>query len=334
MSSNLNIAILGSGSFGTALTKVISENGYKVNWWVRDSETAKHINDTKHHTKYLTHIKFSDNVEVMTNIEDVVKSSDLVFIVVPSQVSIDVVKEASKYVNNSTNFVSTIKGFAKTDELLLSRVFKNILKSRRLNNSTVSVLSGPNLAREIIEGNYTGTVIASNNMEINLLVQKVLQNNSLKVVLSDDISGVEIGGTLKNIYAIAAGIVDHLHEGANCKSLMMAMSIQEMISFAKLFNAKIQTLTSISGVGDLFTTCTSDLSRNHRLGMVIASGLPIKEARAVIGGVSEGYETLMIAKEKVDKENLDMPILNSVYKVFTGEIVAGDFVESWFRCIS
>jgi glycerol-3-phosphate dehydrogenase (NAD(P)+) len=195
-------------------------------------------------------------------------------------------------------------------------------------HSRVGVLSGPNLAREIAAKNLTGTVIASQHKSVREAVQKVLRSDYFRVYTNDDMFGVELGGSLKNIYAIIAGLAAALGMGHNTTSMLIARSLTEMARFGRKLNADPMTFLGLTGVGDLVATCSSPLSRNYRVGFALGEGKSVAEALAEVGQTAEGVNTIKQVKEKADELDVYMPLVKGIYDVIYGQKTVTSIISS------
>lgn len=268
-----NISVLGGGSWGTVLAYLASLNGNQVNLWMRDNDLAETINNTRINKRYLPNLDLGKNITATSQIEDI-KESDLIIFCVPSDAFRDVSLLASSFINENTFLVTATKGVEKDDFSLMSKILEEYYSK-----NLIGILSGPNLAEEIANHHLSGTVIASKHK---ILRDEVIQNLStdfFRIYENDDPYGVEMGGALKNIYAIACGIADGLNSGENTIGMIMTRGLGEMSRLATDLGANPQTFLGLAGVGDLITTCASPLSRNHQFGKYIGEGLSVEEAK-------------------------------------------------------
>ena len=307
------IAILGGGSWGTVLANLASINGNKVTLWMRDEANIKSINETNINTKYLPDYLLDENLTATSSIEDI-RSSLFILFCVPSNSFKQVLTKAVKHINSDAFLISATKGIEEEGFLLMSQILENETKGH-----DIGVISGPNLAKEISLNQLTGTVIASKSKVLQDECTKVFSSDSFRLYTNDDPYGVELGGALKNIYAIACGIADGLDSGENTVGMIMTRGLAEMSRFAVNQGANPMTFLGLSGVGDLITTCASPLSRNHALGKLIGKGLAIDEAQKEIGQTTEGLKTLKVVWKKAKEEGIEMPIVNSLYKIIYGK---------------
>jgi glycerol-3-phosphate dehydrogenase (NAD(P)+) len=217
---------------------------------------------------------------------------------------------ASSVVKEKTFLITATKGVEKDDFSLMSSILSECYP-----NNSIGVLSGPNLAGEIASHHLSGTVIASENQDLRNKVIELLTTDFFKVYENDDVYGVEMGGALKNIYAIACGMADGLNSGENTIGMIMTRGLGEMGRLATDLGANPQTFLGLSGVGDLITTCASPLSRNHQFGKFLGEGLSVEQSKQKIGQTIEGLKTLKVVKKISDEHNIEMPIVDSLYKI-------------------
>jgi len=313
--NNKTVAVLGGGSWGTVLANLAAERGFKTTLWMRDSGVVEQVNLEKQNSKYLPGYKLSDNL-VATSEMEAISSSDLVVFCIPSDSFRDIAKKAAPHIKTSSHLVTATKGVEEHGFVLMSHILNEVFGDEK----SVGVLSGPNLAGEIANGQITGTVIASSNKDLQSLFVEIFSSDSFRVYVNEDTYGVEMGGALKNIYAIACGIADGLNAGENTVGMIMTRGLAEMSRLAIELGANPQTFLGLSGVGDLITTCASPLSRNHRIGKCIGKGLTIEQAKKEIGQTTEGLKTLRVVWEKAKERRVNMPIVDSLYRIiYQGE---------------
>ena len=311
------ISVLGGGSWGTVLAHLASLNGNKVTLWMRDEETAKEINQTHINQRYLPSLNLGSNLVATPHIEEV-SDSDTIIFCIPSDAFREVSSLAVNFIQESSYLITATKGVEKDGFSLMS----NILEEYYPKNP-IGVLSGPNLAEEIANHHLSGTVIASKDKDLRRETIEDLSTDYFRVYENDDPYGVEMGGALKNIYAIACGIADGLNSGENTIGMIMTRGLGEMGRLATDLGANPQTFLGLAGVGDLITTCASPLSRNHQFGKFIGEGLSVDKAKQKIGQTIEGLKTLRVVKNLSDKNQVEMPIVDSLYKI----IYKGDSLD-------
>jgi len=259
--------VLGGGSFGTAIANMIANNNHQVTLWLRSETVAQEIRDSGENAAYLPGYKLHADLSINTDLEQAVAGCDTVFFAVPSSAFRGVAKQVSHLLPAGTIVVSTAKGIEADTFLLPSQVLE-----QEITHCPVGVISGPNLAKEIAQFEITATVVASDNDALCDRVQGLLASNYFRVYANHDRYGVELAGALKNIYAIVAGIAEAMKAGQNTKSVVLTRSLAEMSRFAVHLGANPMTFLGLSGVGDLYVTCTSPLSRNFRIGLAIGEG--------------------------------------------------------------
>jgi glycerol-3-phosphate dehydrogenase (NAD(P)+) len=248
---------------------------------------------------------------------DAVSDTGLIFLAVPSSSFRSVAEEVIEFAAPDVPLISTTKGIEERSFQLMSQILLEIDPRAR-----VGVLSGPNLAKEIARNQYSGTVIASDDKVVRSMVMDVLKSEFFRVYANDDMYGVELGGSLKNIYAVIAGIASELGMGHNTKSLIVTRGLAEMARFGRELGADPMTFLGLSGVGDLVVTCSSPMSRNFRFGSLLGRGLSYRQAEDSVGQVVEGINTLKVVFERAEKLNIHMPLAEGLFHiVFNGEIV-------------
>jgi len=304
------IAVLGGGSFGTVIANITANNGHSVKFWMRSPESVQAINEQHENPQYLPGYELSPLVVATEDMQEAVAEADVIFVAVPSSSFRDVVKQMLVHSRPEAILVSTTKGIEPGTFLLMSQIL-----SQEAPGSQVGVLSGPNLAKEIAARNLTGTVIASSHENVRETVKNVLRSDFFRVYTNDDTFGVELGGSLKNIYAIIAGMAEAIGMGFNTNSMLVTRALTEMARFGRKLGADPMTFLGLAGVGDLVVTCSTPLSRNFRVGQALGKGKSIKEATAEIGQVVEGVNTVRQVKEKADELGVYMPLASGLYKI-------------------
>ena len=307
----MRIGILGAGSWGTALAFLLGKKGEDVLIWARRKEIADWINDRNENRFYLPGILLPPNIRATIEIEEAVEGKDVIVLAVPSFAMREVVERLSQCDIGSAIVVSAAKGLEEESGKRMSEVILEIMPSLK---ERLLVLSGPNLAGEIVREIPTTSVVAGEE-SLSSLVQELFATHYFRVYRNEDIIGVELGGALKNIIAIGAGINDGLGFGDNTKSALMTRGLAEMIRLGLRLGASFQTFFGLAGLGDLVATCASPLSRNRRLGELIAKGRSLEEAKREIGQVAEGEPTTRAAYNLAMSLGVEMPITCEVYNV-------------------
>ncbi len=314
-----NITIIGSGSWATAIGYILSKKGYDILLYCRRKEQAQIINKHHYNPDYLSDAKLPLNIKATSDVKEALNFSSMMIIAIPTQAIREFVKKASKtyFISENIHICNLSKGIEiKTSKRISEIMFETL----NIEKSNYSVLSGPSHAEEVIKGKATAVVVASFDKEEALLWQNIFNSEHFRVYTSDDVVGVELGGAIKNIIAIGAGMLDHIKAGDNAKAAFITRGLAEMTRFAVKYGAKPQTLFGLAGIGDLMATCYSKHSRNRNLGELIASGYQLKEALNKLGMVAEGVYTTKALYLHKQKLNVQMPITEAIYKIiFEGE---------------
>ncbi|POA50955.1 MULTISPECIES: NAD(P)H-dependent glycerol-3-phosphate dehydrogenase [unclassified Pseudomonas] len=309
MTQQRPIAVLGGGSFGTAVANLLAENGQAVRQWMRDPEQAEAIRLNRENPRYLKGIKIHPAVEPVTDLLATLEDSDLCFVALPSSALRAVLAPHAQRLGGKM-LVSLTKGIEAQTFKLMSQILEDIAPQAR-----IGVLSGPNLAREVAEHALTATVVASEDEQLCQEVQAVLHGRTFRVYASADRFGVELGGALKNVYAIIAGMAVALGMGENTKSMLITRALAEMTRFAVSQGANPMTFLGLAGVGDLIVTCSSPKSRNYQVGFALGQGLSLDEAVSRLGEVAEGVNTLKVLKAKAQELGVYMPLVAGLHAI-------------------
>lgn len=308
MAEIVKVAVVGGGSFGTVMANIAAGNGFPVSFWMRSDALAAAINRDHVNESYLPGYALNERVVATHDMAAAVSGAQLIFVAVPSSSFRAVVSELVKSADPGAIFVSTTKGIEADTFMLMSQILGELAPG-----SPIGVLSGPNLAKEIAEKQLTGTVIASANLEVREAVLTVLKSRYFRVYTNNDMFGVELGGSLKNIYAIVAGMAAALGMGHNTNSMLVTRGLTEMARFGRSLGADPMTFLGLSGVGDLVVTCSSPLSRNYRLGYALGRGQSMAHATKEIGQVVEGVNTVKLVKERAAELGIYMPLASGLY---------------------
>ncbi|MBS98572.1 MAG: NAD(P)H-dependent glycerol-3-phosphate dehydrogenase [Oceanospirillaceae bacterium] len=310
MTHSAPVAVLGGGSFGTVIANMVAEKGLEVRLWTRNAEAARTINADRENKRYVPGYHLAPTLTATADLAEALADVSIVFVSVPSSAVRSVVEQARPYLHEKQMVVSTTKGIEAGTFSLMSEIIRGLLPELR-----VGVLSGPNLAKEVARRELTGTVIASPDEALRERIQGLLHSAYFRVYASSDTFGVELGGTLKNIYAIAAGLSAAFGMGENTKSMLLTRSLAEMSRFAVSMGANPLTFLGLAGVGDLIVTCTSPLSRNYRVGYALGEGRTLAQAVEALGEVAEGVNTLKLVREKAEEMGVYMPLVAGLYEV-------------------
>lgn len=303
-----NIAIVGSGSWGVALAIHMSRLGHNIKIWSFLKEEADLINN-EHKCKFLPEINLPKNIVATQSFEECVKNSDYVFHVTPSKVVRDTVKQYKKFLDKQP-IIMCSKGF----EMDTLNTLDEILVEE-LPNNPIAVFSGPSHAEEVSKEVPTAMVLASKNNKLLSELQELLMNENMRIYLSNDVKGVELGGALKNIIAFCAGILVGMNLGDNSFAALLTRGLTEIARLGNALGGKTETFYGLSGLGDLIVTCSSQFSRNRKAGMLIGAGKTIEETQKEVGMTIESIDNIEVAYKLAKMYGIDMPIVNIVYDV-------------------
>jgi glycerol-3-phosphate dehydrogenase (NAD(P)+) len=309
MSERQPIAVLGGGSFGTAVANLLGENGHRAWQWMRDPVQAQAMRTDRENPRYLKGISLHPAVEPTTDLAQVLAHSELLFVALPSSALRSVLAPHAQVLAGKM-LISLTKGIEAKTFKLMSEILEEIAPQARL-----GVLSGPNLAREIAERALTATVVASTDEALCQAVQAALHGPRFRVYASSDRFGVELGGALKNVYAIIAGLAAALNMGENTRSMLITRALAEMTRFAVSQGANPMTFLGLAGVGDLIVTCSSPKSRNYQVGFALGEGLTLDAAVARLGEVAEGVNTLKVLKARAAQLQVYMPLVAGLHAI-------------------
>ena len=309
MTEQQPVAVLGGGSFGTAVANLLAQNGVGVKQWMRDPEQAEAMRNNRENPRYLKGVKIHPGVDPVNDLLATLEGSELIFVALPSSALRSVLAPHAQLLRGKM-LVSLTKGIEAQSFKLMSQILEEIAPEAR-----IGVLSGPNLAREVAEHALTATVIASEDEALCQRVQDVLHGRTFRVYASSDRFGVELGGALKNVYAIIAGMAVALGMGENTKSMLITRALAEMTRFAVSQGANPMTFLGLAGVGDLIVTCSSPKSRNYQVGHALGQGLSLEEAVNRLGEVAEGVNTLKVRKVKAQEVQVYMPLVAGLHAI-------------------
>lgn len=307
---NKKIAILGAGGWATAIAYVLSRK-CNIALWEFDEKQAKLFSKTHENKKFLPGIKLSRDVIISSDIKEVLKDANIVAFAVPSHTLRSVCKKANKYITSSIPLISLIKGIENDTFKRMSEIIEKEIKNKK----SISVLSGPSHAEEVGREIPTTVVIASKQKGAAEYMQRIFNTDNFRVYTSQDVIGVEIGGAVKNIIAIACGISDGMGFGVNTKAALMTRSLVEIKRLAVKLGAKEQTLSGLSGIGDLAVTCFSKYSRNRYVGERLGMGIDIETITNNMVMVAEGIYTTKSLYKLSKKLKVEMPISNEIYSI-------------------
>ena len=308
------ISVVGSGGWGTANAVLLANNGHDVLLWSYFEDESRELENNRENTQFLKGIKIPESVKFTSDISKC-SDADLIVMASPSHAMRAVAKSLSSYVKNGQLILNISKGFDDKSGMRLSEVIYS-----EIPNSIVASMSGPSHAEEVGIGMPTTNVVAHSDVKIAQYIQDIYMSPTFRVYTTDDIIGLEIGGSLKNIIALAAGICDGLGYGDNTKAALMTRGLVEITRLGIKMGAQEETFSGLTGIGDLIVTCTSMHSRNRRAGILIGKGMSADEAQKEVKMTVEGIRATYSAYELSKKYDIEMPIVETIYKVLTGTL--------------
>ncbi len=307
------MAVIGGGSWGTSLSIHLSEAGHHVKMWVFEGNLCEEIKRRKENPVFLKGFRIPDRVIPTNSLVEALSDSHYIIFVVPSEFSRDVLIQMKSILSGKCSLIIATKGIEKDSLQLMSEVALDVLNQKDI--SDIAVLSGPSFAVEVARGDPTAVVIASSNPRFAMNVQQEMSHRNFRLYSNDDIRGVQIAGALKNVVAIAAGIIEGLGFGNNTLAALMTRGMSEIKRLGIKMGGKPETFSGLAGVGDLVLTCTGRFSRNKLVGLHLGKGKPLKEILAHMKMVAEGVATTLSAMKLSRKYNVDMPIVTQVHSI-------------------
>lgn len=310
--NDVPVAVVGSGGFGTCLAYLLARNGLEVRLWCRGTDLAQTLQNTRENTKYLPGVKLPLNVWITSSLQDAVQGAEVIVAAVPSQAMRETATNFKPFLEKGTKVLNVAKGIEHSSYKRMSEVLHDVLGA----GVPIATLSGPNHAEEIARGMPSATAIASKSPSALNLLCDVFTTDWFKAYPRRDVVGVELGGVLKNICAIATGVTKGIGFGDNSMAAVLTLGLDEMVRFGVAHGARKETFTGLSGFGDLIATATSQHSRNRRVGELLGRGLTVQEALATMGGqVAEGVFAAKFVHEQAKKENIPLPLTAEIYKI-------------------
>ena len=305
-----NIAIIGDGGWGTTLAIHLARKNYAVTLWGPFADYIQQISCTRLNIKFLPGIPIPPSVNLTSDLAAAVKDNELIVLAVPSQYFVDILKKIKNLKSSKKIFLSVIKGIDHQSGLRMSQIIR-----RELGPVATAVLSGPTIASEVAKGIPTTAVVSSQDMRLAAGIQKIFNSSTFRIYTNPDIAGVELGGSLKNIIALACGVCDGLGFGTNAKAAILTRGLVEMARLGTAMGAKAKTFAGLTGLGDLVTTCVSPQSRNRSVGEQLGKGKTIAQITENMNMVAEGVETVKAAYRLSRKYKIPMPITTEVYNI-------------------
>lgn len=308
-----NIGVIGAGSWGTALAKMLAEAGHRVRIWAYEPEVSRSINETRENPVYLAGIELPSELRATNDLREAVADGEVVLSVSPSHVVRQVMKDASQYLTGSEYLVSATKGVEDESLLTMAGVLADVMGSAA--KARICALSGPSFAREVASRIPTAVTVAAPTQAVSETVQKMFNTPYFRVYSSSDLIGVEIGGAVKNVIAVAAGVSDGLGFGASTRAALITRGLAETVRLAAKLGADPLTLSGLAGLGDLVLTCTGDLSRNRTVGLRLGRGESLDEILHDMKMVAEGVKNTKSIRALAGRLGVEMPITEQMYAV-------------------
>ena len=308
----MKISVIGAGSFGTAMALVAERCGNEVMLWAHDARVADAINSSRTNPVYLPNVTLPDEVWITNDLEEAAMFSDMIFMVVPSHHYREVLTKIRGYLKAPVTVISGTKGIENETLERMSEISHHVLGGFL---QAFGVLSGPTFALEAARGDPTAAVIASKDVECAQSIQRAMSCSTFRLYHSSDVVGVELAGSLKNVIAIAAGVLEGLGLGNNTTAALITRGLHEITRLSIALGGRMETMAGLAGMGDLVLTCTGSLSRNRKVGVALGKGKKLPEILADMRAVAEGVKTSKSAKEMSDRHGIEMPIATEMYQV-------------------
>lgn len=307
------IGVIGAGSWGTTLANLLAGKGYKVSLWSYEADLAARMQETGVNDLYLPGIPLSEGLTFSSSLATVVAGKELLLFVTPSQVTRQVLLQAVDHIDSQAIIVSASKGIENDSLMLLSQVFEELLPQDQ--HRGLGFLSGPSFAREVSLGMPTAVVAAARDLSVAQQIQIIFSTEKFRVYSHDDIVGVELGGAMKNVIALAAGVSDGLGFGHNTRAALITRGLAEMTRLGLRLGGSAETFAGLAGMGDLVLTCTGDLSRNRTVGIELGRGRKITDILAGMQAVAEGVKTTLSAYQLAQKLGVEVPIIEQMHAI-------------------
>jgi glycerol-3-phosphate dehydrogenase (NAD(P)+) len=309
-----NLAIIGGGAWGTALSRALAPRFEEVRIWVREPDLAARMATSRENDIFLPGVMLAENARPVSSLEAALSGADVVVSVMPSHVVRDLYEQMARWLRPSMRLVSATKGLEAGSLLRMSEVIRTVIGD----SYRVAVLSGPSFAKEVAAGSPTAVVAASEDLDAAVEIQNGFSGPTLRVYAGNDPIGVEIGGALKNVIAIGAGICDGLGMGHNAIAALITRGLAELTRLAVAAGGRAETLSGLAGLGDLVLTCTGDLSRNRKVGLQLAAGMRLDRIVESAVGVAEGVRTTAAAIHLAERYGVELPITAEMHAVLNG----------------
>jgi glycerol-3-phosphate dehydrogenase (NAD(P)+) len=314
------VAVLGAGSWGTALAVQAARNGLPTVLWGRDAAAMDAMRASHRNARYLPDLPLPDSLQFSADLAATVAAADLVLVVVPSHAFPEIVRELAPHRRPGAGVAWATKGFEPGSGRFLHEVAEEALGA----GTPLAVVTGPSFAREVAQGLPTAVTVHSDDEAFAQLVADTLHGPTFRAYTGDDVQGAELGGAMKNVLAVATGVADGMQLGLNARAGLITRGLNEMLRLNVALGGKPETLMGLAGLGDLVLTCTGDLSRNRRLGLALGRGQGLDEAIAAIGQVVESVQTVDEVMRLAHRHQLDLPISALVQRMLHGEITPSE----------
>ena len=319
------ITVFGMGSFGTALANVLAENGHTVLMWGKNEDSVKELNDHHQNKRYLKDVVLDSRIKATSDIKEAANFTDIYLMALPTKAMREVTSEIDSLIDSKKTFIHVAKGIENDTFKRVSEMIEDSISEDH--NGGIGVLSGPSHAEEVVIKQPTTVAASSKDEKVSKLIQDLFMNDYLRVYTNNDLVGVELGGALKNIIAVASGIVAGMGYGDNAKAALMTRGLAEISRLGEKLGADPMTFLGLGGIGDLIVTCTSTHSRNYTLGFNLGQGQTMDEALNEMNMVVEGIYTTNSVYHLAKQQNVDMPITNALYKVLFEDNPVKDSVK-------
>ena len=319
------ITVFGMGSFGTALANVLAENGHTVLMWGKNEDSVKELNDHHQNKRYLKDVVLDSRIKATSDIKEAANFTDIYLMALPTKAMREVTSEIDSLIDSKKTFIHVAKGIENDTFKRVSEMIEDSISEDH--NGGIGVLSGPSHAEEVVIKQPTTVAASSKDEKVSKLIQDLFMNDYLRVYTNNDLVGVELGGALKNIIAVASGIVAGMGYGDNAKAALMTRGLAEISRLGEKLGADPMTFLGLGGIGDLIVTCTSTHSRNYTLGFKLGQGQTMDEALNEMNMVVEGIYTTNSVYHLAKQQNFDMPITNALYKVLFEDNPVKDSVK-------
>ena len=316
MADSLKIAVLGAGSWGTALAALMARHGHAVTLWGRDAKVAAAIDQQHENTRYLPGIALPETLRATTDLAATLRDADLVLVVVPSHAFTETLRLLAPLRPAAAGVAWATKGFEPGSGRFLHEVAEDILGP----SVPLAVVTGPSFAKEVTLGLPTAVTVHGDDVEFTQQVADVLHGPAFRAYTGNDMLGAELGGAMKNVLAVATGVADGMQLGLNARAGLITRGLNEMLRLAAAIGGRPETLMGLAGLGDLVLTSTGDLSRNRRLGLALGRGQSLQDAVREIGQVVESVQTADEVMRQADRHGIDLPISSAVRAVLHGDL--------------